>query len=125
MASAKHKPYVRSKARFSGIIDLTQGFHQIALSPAAKRASAFITYNGVRKYTRLPFGMKGGPSWFQQHLARTVLKDYLYDICERYIDDIIVVAEAEEEFIENVIKIFERFRLYNIKAKPTNVPPSW
>ena len=90
------------KARFFGIIDLTQGFHQIALSQLRKRASAFITYNGVRQYTRLPFGMKEGPSWFEQHLARTVLKDYLYDICEPYIDDIIVFAETEEEFIDSV-----------------------
>ena len=41
--------------------------------------------------------MKGGPSCFQQHLARTVLKDYLLnDICELYIDDIIVVGETEK-----------------------------
>ena len=93
------------KAKFVGFINLTQGFHQIALTIDAKRASAFITYNGVRQYTRLPFGMKGGPRWFQQHLARTVIKDYLYDICELYIDDIIVVAETAEEFSENAIKI--------------------
>ena len=88
------------KAKFSGIIDLTQGFHQIALSPEARRASAFITFSCVRHYTRLPFGMKGGPSWFQQHIARTVLKDYLYVIRELYIDDIIVTGDTEDEFIE-------------------------
>ena len=109
------------KAKFFCIIDLTQGFQQIALSPEAKRASAFITYNGVRQYTRLPFGMKGGPSWFQQHIACTVLKDYLYNICELYIDDIIVSGDTEDELLENVIKIFERFRQYNIKAKPSKV----
>ena len=75
-----------TKSRYFGIIDLTQEL---------KRASTFITYNDVRQYTRLPFGMKGGPSWFQQHLARTVLKDYLYDICELYIDDILVFAETD------------------------------
>ena len=42
--------------------------------------------------------------------------------CELYIDyDIHVVAETAEEFVENVIKIFERFRLYNIIAKPSKV----
>ena len=65
--------------------------------------------------------MKGGPSWFQQHLARTVLKDYLYDICELFIDDITVFAETEDVFVENAMKILERFRLYNIKAKPSKV----
>ena len=109
------------RAKLLGIIDLTQGFYQIALSPEVRRAPAFITYNGVRQYTRLPFGIKGGPSWFQQHIAHTVLKDYLYDICELYIDDIIVTRDTEEEFIENVIKIFERYRQYNIKAKPSKV----
>ena len=65
--------------------------------------------------------MNGGPSWFQQHIARTVLKDYLYDICELYINDIIVTGDTEDELLENVIKIFERFRQYNIKAKPSKV----
>ena len=50
------------KARVFSIINSTQGFHQIALTPEAKRASAFITYNNVRQYSRLLFGMKGGPS---------------------------------------------------------------
>ena len=36
-----------------------------------------------------------------------------------HIDEIIVVGE--EEITQNVIKIFELFRLYNIKAKPTKV----
>ena len=39
-------------------------------------------------------------------------------ICELYIDDIIVTGDTEDELLENVIKIFERFRQYNIKAKP-------
>ena len=41
--------------------------------------------------------MKGGLGWFQQHIARTVLKDYFYDICELYIDDIIVIGDTEDE----------------------------
>ena len=40
--------------------------------------------------------------------------------CDLYIDDIIITGDTEEEFIENVIKIFERFRQYNIKAIPSS-----
>ena len=107
------------KARWFGVIDLTQGFHQIALHPKTTKLTAFITYNGIFEYTRIPFGPKNGPSYFQQNIARVVLKDLLYQICELYIDDIIIFGETEDEFAANCRTIFTRFKEYNILVKPT------
>jgi len=109
------------KPKFFGVLDLTQGFHQIALTKESRRLTAFITYSGLYEYTRVPFGLKGAPPYFQQCIARIVLKDLLYVICELYIDDIIVYGETEEEFLENLRKIFERFREYEVVVKPSKV----
>jgi len=109
------------KPKFFGVLDLTQGFHQIALTPESRKLTAFITHSGLHEYTRLPFGLKGAPPYFQQCIARIVLRDLLYKICELYIDDIIVFGETEEEFLENLRKIYERFREYGVAIKPSKV----
>jgi hypothetical protein len=109
------------RPKFFGVLDLTQGFHQIALSDASKRLTAFVTHEGLSEYTRISFGVKGAPPYFQQCIARIVLKGLLYEICELYIDDINVYGETEEEFLANLRKIYERFREYGIVVKPSKV----
>ena len=109
------------KPKYFGILDLTQGFHQIAMSPESRKFTAYITHAGLQEYTRVPFGLKGAPPYFQQNIARIVLKDLLYVICELYIDDIIVYGATQEEFLENLRKILERMRQYNVKIKPSKV----
>jgi hypothetical protein len=109
------------KPKFFAVLDLTQGFHQIALSEASRKLTAFITHSGLSEYTRIPFGVKGAPPYFQQCLARIVLKGLIYEICELYIDDVIIFGETEEEFLANLRKVFERFKEYGIVIKPSKV----
>ena len=52
-------------ATLFGVIDLTQGFRQIAMSKESRKLTGFITYGGLYQYTRLPFELKEGPSDFQ------------------------------------------------------------
>ena len=48
-------------------------------------------------------GLKGAPAHFQQQMASTVLGSLLCDICEIYLDDVIIIyGETEEEFTKNV-----------------------
>jgi hypothetical protein len=109
------------KPKFFGVLDLTQGFHQIAMSDASRKLTAFIVHSGLYEYTRVPFGLKGAPPYFQQCIARIVLKDLLYNICELYIDDVIIYGTTEEEFLANCRTVFKRFEDYNIVVKPSKV----
>ena len=59
----QHKP------KLFGIMDLTQGYHQAPLEHNTKAFTAFITFSGVYEFTRLPFGPKRAPSYFQQIMA--------------------------------------------------------
>jgi hypothetical protein len=52
-------------------------------------------------------------------MANTVLRGLIYNICDIYIDDIIIYASTEEEFIENLDKVFNRLRQYNVTLNPT------
>ena len=63
-------------------------------------------------------GLKGAPSYFQHVMQSEVLHGLQYDICEIYIDDIIIFADSEEELPENLRKVLERFSKHNISVSP-------
>jgi hypothetical protein len=100
-----------------GVMDLTQGYHQAPLTIAARVFTAFITFAGVYQFTRLPFGPKRAPSYFQEMMASVVLIGLIYIICEMYLDDCIVHGKGNTQFVERVEQLFIRFSNKNIKLK--------
>ena len=82
------------KPKIFGIMDLTQGYHQAPLTFAIRAYTSFITFSGVYQFTRLPFGPKRAPSYFQEIMATVVLTGLIYTTCEMYIDDCTAVAES-------------------------------
>ena len=99
------------------IMDLTLGYHQAPISLATRIFTAFITFAGIFQFTRLPFGPKRAPSYFQEMMASVILAGLIYFICEVYLDDIIVFADSPTQFIERLRMVFTRFRLKNICLK--------
>ena len=63
-------------------------------------------------------GLKGAGAYFQQMMATIVLVGLIYVVCELYIDDIIIPAKTEEQFIERVRLVLTRFRKFNVTANP-------
>jgi transposase InsO family protein len=63
------------------------------------------------------FGPKRAPSYFQEMMASIVLLGLIYNICEMYLDDCIVHAKGNDEFIIRLETIFKRFSDKNIKLK--------
>ena len=98
-------------------MDLTQGYHQAPLEHNTKAFTAFITFSGVYEFTRLPFGPKRAPSYFQQIMATIVLVGLIYMMCEMYIDDCIVFADTNDEFVSRLDSVFKRFRKHNLFLK--------
>ena len=66
-------------------------------------------------------GCKNSPAYFQNQLANTVLPGLLYQICELYIDDVLVFGNTPAELLRNVTKVLERFRKHNIIANPKKI----
>ena len=106
------------KAKYFAVMDFTQGFHQIVMDKDSAVLTAFITFCGIYQFTRVPFGPKNTPSYYQQLIAGVVLAGILYFICELYVDDCIVFGKDEEEFLKNLETVFERFKKYGIVLKP-------
>jgi len=106
------------KAKYYGVMDLTSGYHQVEIHPACRFLTAFITLFGLFEWLRVPMGVKGAPSYFQQMMAGVVLVGLLYIMCEVYLDDVLVFGRDDDEFIYNLGKVFARFRQYNITLHP-------
>ena len=105
------------KPKIFGTMDLTQGYHQAPLTMQTRAFTSFIVFCGVYQFTRLPFGLKRAPSYFQEVMATFVLAGLIHITCEMYIDDCNVFGQNTEEFIARLKEIFERFRKYHIFLK--------
>ena len=106
------------QASFYGVIDLTKGYYQAPLCEGSKHLTAFITPNGLYEWNRVAMGLCGAPSYFQEAMATEVLAGLLYEICEVYLDDIIVFGNTEEEFLKNFETVIRALKRFNITVNP-------
>jgi hypothetical protein len=96
----------QKRAIYFAVLDLTSGYHQVALHPNSRDLAAFITPFGIFVPNRISMGLKCAPAYFQYLLSTNVLVILLYNGCELYIDDIIIYGETEEEFASNLETVF-------------------
>ena len=106
------------KPKYFGTLDLTNGYWQIALDRESMKYTAFICCFGILEFCRLAMGLKNAAGYFQSMLASLVLVNLIYYICELYIDDLLIHANSEEEFIANLKQVLQRFKDYNLVANP-------
>jgi transposase InsO family protein len=107
------------KGKIFGTTDLAAGYHQAPVAKSSRIFTAFILWCGIYQFTRLPFGPKRAPSYFQKMMASVVLAGLLYFICEVYLDDILVYGDTEDTFITNVRTLFVRLVKFGILLKPS------
>ena len=103
-------------AHFSSM-DFKSGFWQIKMAPELQQYTAFTVENlGFYEFTRMPFGLCNTPVTFQ-HLMQNTLGELNLMYCVIYLDDIIVFSCMEEEHLECLRVVFERFQEFNLKLK--------
>ena len=88
-------------------------------SGRSQQYSAFTMGNlGFYKFTHMPFGLCNAPMTFQC-LMQNTLRELNLTYCVIYLDDVIVFRRSEEEHLECLHIMFECFREYNLKLKPS------
>ena len=105
----QHKPTI------FGSCDFLNGFHQAPMEEKTQEYTAFTCFIGIFQFTRLPFGRKRAPSYFQKVMASIVLAELIYHICEMYTD--VFFGSSNEEFVSRVRQILLRFRKHNLYLK--------
>ncbi len=81
---------------------------------ANRDKTAFITKQGLFRFTRMPFGLKNAPATYQR-VMETVLTGLSYAKC--YIDDILVYSPDMETHLEYLDIVFTRIHDVNMKIK--------
>ena len=105
-------------AHFSSM-DFKSGFWQIKMAPGFQQYTAFTVGNlGFCEFTCMPFGLCNAPVTFQ-HLMQNTLGELNLMYCVIYLDDVIVFGHMEEEHLEHLCMVFERFQEFNLKLKPS------
>lgn len=102
------------RAKYFSTLDLISGFHQIPLEQDSRRFTAFSTNSGHYQFRRLPFGLNISPNSFQRMMA-IAMAGLTPERAFIYIDDIVVIGCSLRHHLENLEKIFESLRLYNLK----------
>ena len=87
------------------------------MSPESRHLTAFVTPWGLYEWNRIPFGLKNAPAVYQRFMGH-VLEDVNHKICEAYLDDVLVYSRTFPEHVENIRKIFQRFKQYGVQVKP-------
>ena len=108
---------IRPRPRVFAKADYTHGFHQSPLALDSQIFTAFIVMMGILCWCRVPMGLKGAPSYFQNVMSN-VLGAMLYSICRLYIDDILIWGDTNEALIENVERVLQRLQSHNIYLNP-------
>lgn len=95
-------------------IDLRCAYQQLLLDEESQALATISTHKGLFRYTRLPFGISSSPAIWQRFIDQVLLG--LDSTCA-IMDDVIVTGKDEEEHLQNLEKVFQRFQRYGLKVK--------
>jgi hypothetical protein len=104
--------------RYMGKMDFTKGFYQGEIEEKCRWLTAFITPFGMYEWNRIAMGLAIAPAWFQRQIAETVLRELVSSVVEHYIDDLLIYAQTEEEFLRKMEVLFNRLEEHNIYLNP-------
>ncbi|KAL7879761.1 hypothetical protein SRHO_G00020150 [Serrasalmus rhombeus] len=102
---------LRGSAVFS-TIDLQNAYHQVTLHEDSRDLTAFITHDGLFRFTRVPYGLASAPSAFQRMMSQIL--DGL-DGVQCYLDDIIIHADTPETHERRLCAVLHRLQDRGLK----------
>ncbi|GFW81091.1 retrovirus-related Pol polyprotein from transposon 17.6 [Trichonephila clavipes] len=116
LPNIEHRIETVAAAKYITLLDLTNGYWQIPLTPKAQRLAAFTTSFGTYHPLRMPFGLKNAPYYFSRLMAE------LLQGCEKfalpYLDDVAIFSENWDDHISHIEKVLERIRDARLTIKP-------
>ena len=99
-------------------LDMTSGYHQVEVAEEDRDKTAFVTGRGHHlRFVTMPFGLCGAPSTFQR-LMEKVLDGLIWRTVVVYLDDVVVFSRNQEEHVENLRTVLQRFEDHKLKLKP-------
>ena len=98
-------------------LDMSRAYHQGYIAEEYRHLTAFCTPWTLLEWIRIPFGLQNAPPAFQRYMNRA-LGDMKGEVCEPYLDDILVYAETFEAHAQNLRRVLLRLKEKGIKLRP-------
>lgn len=115
-ASAYPLPYMDAilnklqHACYISTIDLSAAYHQIPMKEGDRHLTAFTVPGlGLFEFTRMPYGVVGGPATFQQ-LSDKIIGPGMEPHAFSYLDDIIITTDSFEEHLHWLEVVLKRIK---------------
>lgn len=105
-------------SKYFSTLDLASGYYNLKVKASDRHKTAFCTKFGVFEHIRLPFGLCNSPATFMRGME-LILRGLTWKTVLAYLDDVIVLGSTFEEHLKNLHEVFIRFRLHNVKLKPS------
>ena len=100
-------------------MDMNSGFWQVLMAAESKQYTAFTLGSmGLYECESMPFGLCNGPLTFQR-LMLNCLGELNLTYCLIYLDDVIIFSKTEEEHLERMRVVFDRFCEHGLILKPS------
>lgn len=103
-------------SKYFSLLDLRMGFWHVPLRESMKQVTAFRTHRGLYHFNVMPFGLVNAPATFQRWTS-DMFRDKRYSGILVYIDDILIHAPTEEEFVDLFVEVIERMSTYGAHLK--------
>lgn len=105
-----------SESKYFALLDLRSGYWHIPLASHERHFTAFRTHRGLYEFTVMPFGLSNAPATFQRWI-NNVLGDLRYRGALAYLDDILIHAKTEAEFLQLLIEVMQRLQRAGARMK--------
>ena len=102
--------------RFLSTLDLASAYHQCPVDAESVAKTAFVTRNGLYEYTKVPFGIRTAPGYFQRTIDRVLngIKGIVV-----FLDDICVATPTFDEHLQVLEQVFKRLLEIDLLIKPS------
>jgi hypothetical protein len=87
-------------------LDLRQSYYQVGLKESCRYLTAFRVQSGLYEFTRIPFGLRNAPPYFQQQM-QAILSPHLHRQCLVFVDDTTIFGRDEASFLLAVDEVLE------------------
>ncbi|KAL0463334.1 UNVERIFIED_CONTAM: hypothetical protein Slati_0221000 [Sesamum latifolium] len=95
-------------------MDGSSRYNQIRMAPKDKELMAFCTPKEIYCYKVMSFGLKNAGVTYQRTMQK-IFDDMLHKNIECYVDDLVVKSKMRQDHLQDLMKIFERLKRYQLK----------
>lgn len=99
-------------------LDANSAYWQVPIKESDRSKTAFNTKHGLFQFVKMSFGLCNAPATYSR-IMQLVLRGLTWKIVLAFMDDILVMGKNFAEHLCNLEAIFERFRRFQLKLKPS------